>query len=253
MDYERFVQRLSLQFEQERKRLPIPWSISEGLADKVTADGRMNDFFGATTVIRLNETDLERCAELQGRLFEAHPGALVPIEPDTFHLTIHALSNGYNVSKETERIRESIERHEPLVEKTFREVCGLYAGRTIAMRSFGIGTSGKDVVSIKFYPVSANDCTLLNDLFERLERVYPLGKPFVPHVSLGYFRLREYGAGETASLYATLERLNAEGPFDIRLSVDDFVYQHHYSMNDFRDVFGVRDFLAMPIQEGNHE
>lgn len=242
--FQQYVKDLAHSFENDMKQVPGEWIISEGLEAKVTADGRMNDFFGATTVIRLGEQDLTRCVGIQEELFRRHPEALVRIEPSTFHLTIHALSNVYSVSADEAAIRADIRRLEPMLEAAFRGIGERYGDRLIAMRCFGASTAGKDVVSLKFYPASAGDYETLISLFDRIETIFPLGRRFVPHVSLGYFRLRSYGREEIDALYETLQSLNDRGAFEIRLPVRDFVYQHHYSMNDFRDVFAVRDFIS---------
>ena len=112
------------------------------------------------------------------------------------------------------------------------------------MRALGVSTSGKDIVGIKFVPASEEDYDILIELFNRLEGIYPLGEFFVPHVSLGYFQLRPYGPEEVADLYETLHQLNREMNLTIELDVAELVYQHHYHMNDFRDVFGIKAIAA---------
>jgi hypothetical protein len=75
--------------------------------------------------------------------------------------------------------------------------------------------------------------------FNRFEGLYPLNKPYIPHVSLGYFKLKKNDNNEIKDLYETLHILNKAAEFEIELEVNHLAYQHHYHMNDFRDIFRV--------------
>ncbi|MBB6633183.1 hypothetical protein [Cohnella thailandensis] len=243
MTHPEFTEKLVELFDRQMDEPPSPWAVSEKLLEKITPSGEMKPFYGATTVIMLSRKDNEACLAVRDRLFGEHGDLLVALDPDTYHLTIHALSNVYNVANDNELIKRSIQDTEPKVEAEFRRIAERYQGRTIRMRALGVSTGGKDIIGLKFVPCSEEDSLLLTDLFERMEAVYPLGERYVPHVSLGYHQIREHSPEEVRGLYDTLRRINRELELTIELEVAELVYQHHYHMNDFRDVFAVKEFI----------
>mgnify|MGYP001259443703 CR=1 FL=1 len=244
MGFGNYTEQLIARFDRDRKEMPVQWTISEKLLEKITEDGKMKPFYGATTVMKLSEQDKAACKAVRDRLFAEHGNRLVGLEPDSYHLTVHALSNVYNVANDNELILRSIRNTEPKVEAEFRTIAHLYSRSTIRMRALGVSTGGKDIVGIKFVPVSESDYTILIDLFERMEKVYPLGEFYVPHVSLAYHQIRHHGPQEVAALYDALTRINLDLELTIELEVASLVYQHHFHMNDFRDVFGIREFAV---------
>lgn len=243
MSTETFAQILEAQYRRDLEQQPASWSVSPALGRKISEDGRMQDFFGATTVLKLSQEDKARCRIVQGKLFDGLGLPLVPILPVTFHVTVHALSNPYSVPGGTpDAVLADMERKRESVSGLFRTIRSLYAGRRIRLRTLGPSTNAKDVVSIKLAPIGGEDAELLTDLFGRLEELHPLGKPYVPHVSLAYFLPRLYSGSQIAALYDRLRVLDQEaGRFELTLDILDMAYQHHYHMNDFRDEFTVRD------------
>lgn len=247
--FERDLIKWEDEFARHNRERPAVWNVSEGLSAKITPDGRMNAFFGATTVIPLGERDREKYRLLQEELFAAIPGMLVPIELSTFHVTVHALANVYSAGPDPADVRRNIAAYEDVVREAFAAIGADYAGEVVRLRTLGVSTNSRDVVSVKLVPSAERDYRVLTDLFDRLETVYPLRKPYVPHVSLGYFQLRVYGPDEIGRLYDTLERLNGRPQPNIELSVDDLAYQYHEHMNDFRNVFTVGSLLAKRSEE----
>ncbi|WP_148929327.1 hypothetical protein [Paenibacillus methanolicus] len=206
----------------------------------------MNEFYGATSVIPLSDSDRHKCRIAQERLLGALEHHIVPLVPETFHLTIHAFSNDNNTSGGIEIIQANLAQLEEAIAAEFRNIAARYGGQRIRMRSLGASTGGKDVVSIKYVPASERDYQLLTDLYNRMEKIFPERKPYVPHVSLGYFKPMKLEQDEIALLYETLESMRKGLDLDIVLDVDRFVYQHHVHMNDFRAVFSVQQLAVVP-------
>lgn len=234
-----FPERLTLSFLQNMTNMPKEWTISDRLSEKITPDGKLRPFYGSTSVIALSEQDGALCRKVQDDLFTRHADMFVKLHPETFHLTIHAFSNPYSVSPDIDEIKKNMAAFEPLIQEEFRAIGRLYKDKKIRMRALGTSTGGGDVISLKFIPATEADSYMISDLFDRLEKLYPLHKPYIPHVSLGYFKLKQYKPSEIAGLYDTLRLLNAGAGFEIELEVNHLAYQHHYHMNDFRDVFRV--------------
>lgn len=241
--YMHFVSQLERQWQEQMNNRPQQWRVSEGLAAKIKEDGTMSDFYGYTTVIPLSASDRQRCEQAQQLLLERLPDRFVALLPETFHLTIHALSNERNTSGGVELVRQRMNRDQPQIEQTFREIAERYAGRHIAMRALGVSTNTRDVVSIKYAPEAADDYALLIDLYERIRELSPERSMYSPHVSLCYFRLDGLQSSEIDLLYETMAEINRSIKLDIVLEVDQLVYQMHRHMNDFPAIFAVHDFV----------
>lgn len=244
MNYEEFCNELSNIKAEGLNLIPCNWKVSPKLIEKITEDGEMKEFFGDTSVIRLEETDIEKCRKLQAMLLEQNGDMFVKILPKTFHVTIHAFNNANNVKESKSNLENVVKKTQAIVKEEFVRICKEYGGRKVKMRSIGISiNTAKDVVSIKFIPSKEADYDLLIDLFNRFENIHPLKSFFVPHVSLAYFKLKKYDENEIKRIYERLKVLNNENDIEIELDIDNFVYQHHYHMNDFVDIFKVSDFV----------
>jgi len=236
MKYAEYIDLVMEKHQKNMNERPSEWVIPERLPDKVSADGRMNDFFGATTVIKLSDRDRHACEAVQRKLVELAGDMLVELIPDTFHLTIHSLSNFYNVSKNNEEIQRSIDAIDSKIKAEFRRIYDKYKNATIKMRSLGASTNWRDVVSIKFVPCNEDDYELLMDLYKRIDAIFPLPDFFNPHVSLAYFKPQIYSYEKIAMLYDGLRVLDQPSSFEIDLAIENFVYQYHYHMNDYKDI-----------------
>lgn len=242
--YAHFVRKKEHEWQEQMHNKPAQWSISDGLSSKIKGDGTMNDFYGYTTVIPLREADQVRCQQAQQWLLDRLPHRLVQLLPETFHLTIHALSNERNTAGGVDKVQERMSQDEPQVEQIFREIAERYAGRHINMRALGVSTNTRDVVSIKYVPEAADDYALLMELHERIRELSPERGTYMPHVSLCYFRLDGLQPSEIDVLYQTMDEINRSLKLDIVLDVNRFVYQMHRHMNDFPDRFAVQDFVV---------
>lgn len=241
MDYKEFISKIKDEFDKNINNVPVEWKVSKKLEDKITKYGTMNEFYGSTSVIKLNEEDRNKCIKLRDDLYKNNDDLLVRLHSKTFHLTIHAFCNVYNVSKDKHEIKRKMDSIEEDIKEMFKQINKEYGNETIRLKVLGPSTNGSDVVSIKFIPDSEKDFAILYNLFERCESIFPLNKPYTPHVSLGYFKLKKYTTNDIQRLYSDIKRISDYSNFYIELPVGDLVYQHHYHMNDFRDVFKVRD------------
>lgn len=243
MSYQEYVNQLVTMVENEMNQPSKEWVISERLSEKITQDGKMKPFYGATSVIKLSNEDIAKCREIQQRIMEPHGDMFVRLYPETFHVTIHAFSNAYTVSPDVREINEDIQKIQCDIEREFILISQAHRDKMINMRSIGVSTGGRDVVSLKFVPDSMEDYRVIMNLFDRFEDIYPLGKPYVPHVSLGYFKLKRFAPNEVQGLYHTLHQINQHLKLSIKLDIKQLVYQHHFHMNHFKDIFRVAQFL----------
>lgn len=73
----------------------VPFQTNPNLESKVDPAGRILPFRGNTTVFLLDEATKEQLQAVQDSLYRAATEMLAePLEPDTFHMTLHDLANG---------------------------------------------------------------------------------------------------------------------------------------------------------------
>lgn len=121
----------------------------------------------------------------------------------------------------------------PKVKKAFEEIRQKYGKFIIRMRALGVSSDCSDVVSIKFVPCEEKDYDLVMELFGYIEDICTLAKPYLPHISLGYFKAKEYSKEELERLFSTI-RENAEGhSFTVDMAVEDLVYETHEAMSGY--------------------
>ncbi|MDT9724076.1 hypothetical protein DUZ99_03555 [Xylanibacillus composti] len=240
MNHRMFVDRLGRQFEEEVQAPVSAWSIEAGLSNKVTREGEFRPFFGATSVFPLSVEDREKCELLQFNL-AALMRELAFVDPATFHITLHSFANMNNVSLDKQEVERAIASSESDVQAAFSKIRRQYAGSVIQMRALGVKTTWKEAVSLQFVPSSDADSSILLDLFAQLEEVYPLHKPYQPHVTLGYLLARPYRDTEVFRLKEAVREVNAMSMPVIALQVSDLVYQYHLDMNHYVTVYTLLD------------
>lgn len=68
---------------------------NENLPLKVAADGRWEPFMGSTAVFPMPEQAKQKISRIQERLYQVCAPILArPLEPSSFHMTLHDLLNG---------------------------------------------------------------------------------------------------------------------------------------------------------------
>lgn len=231
-------------FEHQQKTVPASWSISTPLRDKVSEDASYLPFYGYTSVFHLAEEDQKKCGEILDKVMAVSGDMLIPLPSSSFHITAHEFANEYTVSKNYGEIDEANGKVLEKIAELFHSLDEKYGDRKVSLRALGPTTSGSDVVSIKFLPETEEDESILSEIFERSEAVWPVGRKYMPHVSLGYFKLENFPKKDIDDLYRNLEDISRSLDMKVSFSVGDLVYQRHFSMEDFRDLYSVSDMDA---------
>lgn len=239
--YEEFIDRVSSAFSSQIWNVPKKWNISAPLRDKVSSNGDFLPFYGYTSVFRLSKEDRNICRSIQERLFEKNGDMFVVLPCETFHVTAHEYANVYTVSKSMDEIDEENNKVMPLIRSFFCDLYDRYRDTRITLKALGPSSNGSDVVSIKFIPDSKDDCALLEYIFDKSEQIWPVGKKYTPHVSLGYFKLQEFSRTQIDSLYSDMQLISKTIDYKVSFSVGDLVFQRHFDMKDFRGLFTVSD------------
>lgn len=228
-----YVKEVEEKYREESNFYPETWTISRKIEKKIGKDGSFLPFYGFTTVFRLGTEDWRKCCDL-AELITSKVGDLLTILPEpTYHITLHTLWNDNNTDGGREAVAERMSDDRGKVEKAFREIKDKYGDKTIRMRALGVSSDCSDVVSIKFVPAEEEDYNLVMTLFGYIEDICTLGKPYLPHISLGYFKAKAYSKEELERLFSAI-RENAEGhSFTVDMRVADLVYETHEAMSGY--------------------
>ncbi|WP_322923805.1 hypothetical protein [Paenibacillus campi] len=246
--FEAFVRQLTAAWQREMDEPLQQWNVPPHLSAKVNEDGTLNDFFGYTTVIPLSVQDRASCEQAQALLLERLGDYLVPLLPETFHMTIHALANERNTAGGADAVQQWMQANEQQIHDTFTVIAERSAGRKIAMRALGVSTSNNDVISIRYVPEAEEDYQLLLDIYNRIAKLSPEQSSYRPHVSLVYFKLQPLAQEQIARLYETMDEMNRTLSLDVVLEVDRLAVQSHDHMNRFPTLYTIAD-----LQKEDHD
>lgn len=152
------------------------------LTDKVDPAGRFRPFYGDTVIFDLTDEDKEWLSGLQRMLYTAC-GALLaePLDPESFHITLHDLHSG----TDADVVADAISRSREGVKSLLTSLPGNWA---VSVRPTAVFSMVATSVVLGFEPVSEEDCAALMGLYGAIEQVVPVGYPLTPHVTLAYYR-----------------------------------------------------------------
>ena len=200
-----------------REGLSVPWHVPGGLRAKVSAEGAFLPLEGDTILFRLGPKELENLSSLRDQLTRGLEHLFSePLRTEDLHLTLHDLSIP---SSESNR------------EKAHAILGRLPVGK-VQVEPVRIFPCLNISVLAGFAPVKAADYKRLMGWYDAFDRVVKLDYWLRPHVTLAYFRPRDYTAHEVALLRARMESLPAPGPLELdiqRLGYERFTDMNHYS------------------------
>ncbi|MEW6743884.1 MAG: hypothetical protein AB1486_14110 [Planctomycetota bacterium] len=219
------------------------WSVPDACRAKVDATGTLKPFHGDTVVLPLEPEAIARLRVIQGQLIEGGGEWLSdPLEPSTFHVTLHDLS----ASLRAEELRDGLESNREQVRNLFGELGKILRDdpslARVTLRATRIFPCMNISVLAGFSPVSERDFRVLMNAHALFDEVVVLGYWLRPHVTLAYFRPMPPPGGERQALIAALGRLN-DPDLEIVLDLRDLAYQRFTSMNHYETEFRVREAL----------
>lgn len=209
-----------------------PWGdfqTNPKLTHKVDAlSGRLVPFHGETTVFLLEAEDRAWLGSLQDALYAACGDMLSTqrLIEDSFHLTLHDLWN-----------EGDVERH-PAPTYSHEEVLSVLAcirrvhAAPISMRCIAMLNMVSTSVVLGLVPATDEDQWRLDDMYSRLQSVYPVKYGLTPHITLAYYRPGTYGEelwGKLRNVFPIAER-------PLSLSTEKLVFQSFQDMNRYHTI-----------------
>ncbi len=205
-----------------------PWHVPASLELKVTADGRMKPFWGDTTVMPVRDPDvLSALSGMQETLYASCGTMLAErLSPDTFHMTVHDLSNGPEREPLIERMAANESQVMPILEGLRGEV---------RMRATRVFPCMNISILLGLAPADETSFRRLMDAYDQLDALHSLNYWPRFHITLAYFLPQP--VTDSAALAGTLSILN---PPDLFWTTDlqDIEYQHFNDMNHYKQSSG---------------
>lgn len=200
------------------------FATNPNLTKKVDTQGHFLPFRGNTTVFLLSQETKTQLRALQRELYEQAGGLLSdPLEPDTFHMTLHDLVNG---SPQDPTLPEKMAIAEARVKALLAQWRDLPPLRMKTTRLFNMVNTS---IVLGLRPADAESWRRLDELYLALEAVVPLGYGLTPHITMAYFRPGTYSQEALLPLRGALQNVEPE----LELPMENLVFQTFEDMNHY--------------------
>ncbi|MBR3763225.1 MAG: hypothetical protein IKK57_01565 [Clostridia bacterium] len=199
------------------------------LTDKVAPDGSLRPFHGSTVIYGL--TDAEKLALAHRQTLLHHlcaPCLAEPLEPASFHLTLHDLISGTNLPDVSARVARTIRQAEDLLQAIRQE--NTPPVQVVSTHAFSMVNTS---VVMGFAPQTEADCERLMVLYERFHAVVPLQWGLTPHVTLAYYRPGCYGQETLHALQEAIRRMEDLPPLQLTLHPERLFCRRFSDMNHY--------------------
>ncbi|MDE7296487.1 MAG: ligT like phosphoesterase [Clostridia bacterium] len=201
------------------------------ISQKVGSDNSFKKFYGDTVVFALDDTIKRTLAECVDLLYQTAPKCFCQkLSPNTFHVTLHDLSNSailQNVEKELLENKRKIIAKSGEVQR--------HANEKIKMKSNSVFNMVDTSLVLGLYPASENDYCRIMELYALFDDVKKLNYPFTPHITLAYYNVNGFDLQSAKDLENIVKQLNAND-MEIELEVKNLYYQQFKSMNDYFNI-----------------
>ena len=203
---------------------------SPSIANKVNADNTYKDFYGDTVVFDLDEVTKTKLTEYADFLHKAAPQCFCDrLVPNTFHVTLHDLSN----SPTLQSVAEELFFNELKITEKLCEIKKL-SNKKITLKSNAVFNMVNTSLVLGLYPVDEDNYNRLMELYYVIDSVKRLSYPLTPHITLGYYNVNGFDTNCAKLLKTAVEKLNAVMNLDV--SVGDLYYQKFTSMNNYVNI-----------------
>lgn len=204
---------------------------NKSLNDKFYVDKSFKNFYGDTVVFDLNVEQKNIISTIVECLYTETPNCFCQkLNPDTFHMTLHDLSNNCvldNISNDL-FFNEIKLLHELRKAKIKNE--------TIKMKTNYIFNMMNTSLVLALIPINEEEHNKLFKLYNLVENVKSLSYPFTPHITLAYFNPNGFSFSNMNKLLRIVNEINSK-TIDFEISTNKLFYQKFTDMNTYINVF----------------
>lgn len=203
---------------------------------KVNEHNNFRPFYGDTIVFNLDDGTKEKLSKIVDELYQVAPECFCErLVSNTFHMTLHDLSNSPNL---WEVAAQTFENELAVLNQA------KYIGvQTIKMRTKYIFNMVGTSLVLGLYPVDEEEYQKLMNLYYLFDDVKHLNYPLTPHITLAYYNVYGFHTDSARKLEAVVQRLNDDS-FEIELNVNDLYYQKFTSMNEYYNIMNFGGYIC---------
>lgn len=232
--YQEFIDRISSFETKKIKYGENNFKGNPSILQKVDKDNNFKSFYGDTIVFELDSNIKEKLAEYVDRLYQSASECFCErLVPNTFHVTLHDLSNSSTLRDVAE---EMFENELKVIEK-MGELQN-YEKTKIKMKSKYIFNMVDTSLVLGLYPADENEYHRLMELYLIFDKVKKLSYPFTPHITLAYYNANGFDIQAARTLEDTVNRLN-NNEIEIELDLSNLYYQKFKSMNEYINIINL--------------
>lgn len=217
------------------------------ISQKVDKDNTFRNFYGDTIVFALDDVVKEKLSEYVELLYRSASECFCErLVPNTFHVTLHDLSNSPVLRDVAEELFENELKVIRCAQQfSCQNAFSAYPNSQVEEVSMVIKMKSKYIFNmvdtslvLGLYPADENEYRRLMELYSIFDNVRKLNYPFTPHITLAYYNVNGFDLQAAKILEDAVSRLN-NNEMEIELNVNNLYYQKFKSMNDYIDIINL--------------
>lgn len=234
--YQEFLDRINSFEKKELKYENKYFKGNPSILQKVDKDNSFRKFYGDTIAFALDDIIKETLAEYVELLYQSVPECFCErLTPNTFHVTLHDLSNSPTLRDVAEELFEN-------ELKVIERIVEIQEYKKIKMKSKYIFNMVDTSLVLGLYPVDEGEYRKLMELYCIFDNVKKLNYPFTPHITLAYYNVNGFDLRAARILENAVSRLN-NNEFEIELNIYNLYYQKFKSMNNYVNIINLSSTL----------
>lgn len=200
------------------------FTTNPGLTNKVNPIGDFLPFYGNTVVFDLRDETKRALQDLQEKLYRNAGWMLSQkLDPSTFHMTLHDLANGPELTEELKaKMAEAEKKAKPLLAQ-WQSLPPLHMKATWLFNM--VNTS----IVLGLAPADEETWRRLDEMYTELDSVVHLGYALTPHITMAYFKPGIWSQYDLNCLRKALCPVELE----FELKMENLVYQEFIDMNHY--------------------
>ncbi len=204
-----------------------PFATNPNLIKKVAPDGQMRPYQGNTTVFLLTDETKTSLEGLRDELYTAAADMLSEkLQTDTFHMTLHDLINGFGTEENFDARMKDAERKAREILSRFKD------GAPLRMHTTRMFNMVNTSIVLGLAPADEETYRRLDEMYQALETVVPLGYALTPHITMAYYKPGVYFQEDIEKLRPALREVDLW----VTLRMEDLVLQTFSDMNHYQTI-----------------
>jgi len=224
--YQEFLNRIN-SFEKNFDLSQEDFRPKQAVLDKVDENNQFRPFYGDTTVFVLSSEEQEFFKSYTDLLYQETPECFSErLAHDTFHMTLHDLSN----APEKSAVMQNMQENEEKIRIIY------FPSAEISMKFNAVFNMNHTALCIGLFPADETEYQKLMNLYALVNQIQSLPYPLTPHITLAYYNRNGFSAESGKKLNQIVSELNQQ-PYNVLLDTGRLFYQHFSTMKDYENIF----------------